>query len=237
VASFPGSPDKVEYQIAVVKVDDPILNAKGLKEVRVGFVPPPPPGHVRPGGIAVSLTEDVEALLFLTKQFDADFYVVPVYFDVVKKANNTNFDKDVEETKKAAKLIADPTAGLKAKDADDRFLTAAMLIDRYRTQKPPYTQPPKEEPIDAAQSKLILEALRDADWAPPAKPRPGIQLTPQSVFYRLGLTADDKWNPPQDNAKFADAAKEWLKDNAGNYRIKQYVADKEEKKEPEKKDK
>src|SRR5260370_38522137 len=35
--AFPGAPDKVEYQIAVVNVDDPILNAKGVKEIRVGF--------------------------------------------------------------------------------------------------------------------------------------------------------------------------------------------------------
>ena len=48
--SFPGAKDKVEYQIAVVKVDDPILNAKGIKEVRVGFIPPPAPGGGRPGG-------------------------------------------------------------------------------------------------------------------------------------------------------------------------------------------
>jgi hypothetical protein len=230
--TFPGVKDKTEYQIAVVKVDDPILNAKGIKEIRVGFIPATP-GVVRPGGYRPpTLTEDEEVLLFLTKHFDADFYTYPAYFDVVKKANNANFEKEVEEAKKDAKLLADPMAGLKAKEAEDRYLTAAMLIERYRTQKPS-TTPAKQEPIDAAESKLILEALRDADWTPPGPPPvgspPGWKLTPLTSFNRLALTMDDNWTPPADGNKFADAAKAWVKDNAGTYRIKKYVADSKDK--------
>jgi hypothetical protein len=237
--AFPGVKDKTEYQIAVVKVDDPILNAKGIKEIRVGFIPPTP-GVVRPGGYRPpTLTEDEEALLFLTKHFDADFYIYPAYFDVVKKANNANYEKEVEEAKKDAKLLADPTAGLKSKEAEDRYLTAAMLIERYRVPTRP-TIPAKEEPIDAAESKLILETLRDADWTPPGPPAPGSppgwKLTPQQSFTRLALNKDDKWTPPADGTKYAEAAKAWLKENAGTYRIKKLVADSKEK-EPEKKDK
>jgi hypothetical protein len=232
--AFPGAKDKVEYQIAVVKVDDPIYNAKGIKEVRVGFIPPMP-GVVRPGGYRpVTLTEDEDALLFLTKHSDADFYTIPAYFDAVKKANNANYEKELEEAKKAGKLIADPMAGLKSKDADDRYLTAAMLIERYHTPKPSAT-PPKQEPIEAGESKLILEALRDADWTAPPPPQPGSppgwKLTPQTSFNRLALTKDDKWTPPTDGNKFVDTAKQWLKDNAGTYRVKKFVSDsKEEKK-------
>jgi hypothetical protein len=232
--TFPGAKDKAEYQIAVVKVDDPILNAKGIKEVRVGFVPAPAGGirpGIRPGFRPVSLTEDEEGCLFLTKHHEGDFYIMPAYFDAVKKANNTNYEKEVEETKKAAKLIADPMTTLKSKDADERFQTAAMLIERYRTVKQPTPNVPKQEPIDAAESKLILEALRDADWTPP-KPMPGrfITMTPLNSFFRLQLTKEDKWTPPTDG-KFAEAAQSWLKDNADTYRIKKFVADtKDEKK-------
>jgi hypothetical protein len=247
--AFPGAPNKVEYQIAVVKVDDPILNAKGVKEIRVGFQPANP-GVIRPGGYRpVTLVEDEEALLFLTKAPEGDFYLMPVNGDAVKKANNESYDKDIKEAKKAAKLLEDTTAGLKAKDAEDRFVTAAMLIERYRTRKPPFTGQPKEEPIDAAESKLILEALRDADWTPPQpKAGAGMPLTPLNTFYHLGLTKDDKWEPPvvQPGAPFdptaaPKAAQAWLKDNAGTYRIKKFVPEQQdgEKKDkvPEKKDK
>jgi hypothetical protein len=244
--SFPGAKDKVEYQIAVVKVSDPVLNAKGIKEIRVGFIPPPAPGVggrppvIGPRFRGPTLTEDEEVCLFLTKHHEADFYTMAAYFDVIKKANNTNYEKEVEEAKKAAKLIADPMANLKAKDAADRFQTAAMLIERYRTPRPSAT-PLKQEPIDAAESKLILEALRDADWAPP-KPMPGqfMILTPLNSFFRLQLTKDDNWTQPTNGNNFAEAAQAWLKDSAGTYRIKRFVADtKDERKdkEAEKKDK
>src|SRR5262245_53319735 len=42
---FPGDQDKnSEFRIAVIKVEDPILGAKGLTHIKVGtWVPPPPP--------------------------------------------------------------------------------------------------------------------------------------------------------------------------------------------------
>src|SRR5437773_1686487 len=41
---FPGDKEKGEYVIAVVKVDEALVGANGLKEIRVGFIAPPPPG-------------------------------------------------------------------------------------------------------------------------------------------------------------------------------------------------
>jgi hypothetical protein len=247
--SYPGVKDKFDYQIAVVKVSDAILNAKGMKEIRVGFIPPPPPAN--PGGgrpivigprfRGVTFTEDEEGCLMLTKHHECDFYILADhYYGAIKKANNTNYEKEVEETKKAAKLLADPMASLKSKDADERFQTAAMLIECYRTPKPSAT-PPNQEPIDAAESKLILEALRDADWTQP-KPMPGrfMIMTPINSFSRLQLTKEDKWVQPLNENKIQEAVQAWLKDNAGTYRIKKFVAvSKEDKKdkEPEKNDK
>src|SRR5260370_1413053 len=89
---------------------------------------PPTGARFRPP----TLIEDEEALLYLTKHFDGDFYVMQGIQDVVKKPN-ANYEKDVAEAKKVAKLLADPMASLKSKDADERFQTAAMLIERYRT--------------------------------------------------------------------------------------------------------
>src|SRR5215469_14637216 len=41
--------DKVNYRIAVVKVDQALRGAKDAKTVRIGFLPPPM-GGIRPGG-------------------------------------------------------------------------------------------------------------------------------------------------------------------------------------------
>jgi hypothetical protein len=228
--AFPGAPQKVEYQIAVVKVEDPILGVKDLTHVRVGFIPQQP-GVIRPGGYRPpTLAKDQEVCLFLTKHAEGTFYTMPAYFSVIDKKAPT-FEKDVAEAKKDAKLLADASAGLESKDVNDRFLTAAMLVARYR-QRRPSAAPPKEEPIDAEESKLILQALADADWTPPKNPVP-FQMTPQTAFNLLQLTPKDGWTPPRNLQQLPDEAKKWLKENSDKYRIQRLVT---EEKKDEKKD-
>jgi hypothetical protein len=216
----PGAKDKIEYQVAVIKVDDPILNAKGAKEIRVGFIPPPPGVSRRPG---ISLVEDEDVCVFLTKHTDADLHTVEAYFDVTKKKDNAGYDDLVKEAKRCAKLFADPDAGLKAKDANERLLTASMLLTRYSAPRPGAT---KQEPIDAGRSKQILLAIADADWS--AEPKPNV-VNPRTAFARLNAAATDGWNPPTDPKEFGDAAKKWLKDSAETFRVKQWVAEKSDK--------
>ena len=38
-AAFPGAKDKIEFKIAVVTISDALLAPKGLKTIRLGFVP------------------------------------------------------------------------------------------------------------------------------------------------------------------------------------------------------
>lgn len=234
-AKPPGGGDKVDYQIAVVQVEDAVLGAKDAKEIKVGFQPPPPPPQ--PGGPGprpfirrypqFTLSLDQEALIFVTKHPTEDFYLGQAYFDVINKTGNQDFDKNLDEVKRCVKLLADPMGALKGKNADDRFLTAAMLVARFRTQKPGET---KSEPIDAEESKLILQALADADWTPkPGAGLGGLQMNPQAVFFRLNLTPADGWTPPKDAKEIPDAAKQWLKDNTGKYRIERFVAEKADK--------
>jgi hypothetical protein len=227
----PGATEKVEYQVATVQVEDAFQGAKDAKEIKVGFLPPaaPPvggPGVIRPGlrRPGVNLQVDQEYLLFVNPHSDAPFYVAQAYFDAVVKKDNANFDKDVDEAKRCAKLLADPKAGLKSDKADDRALTAEMLVARYRLPRPGL-DPGKTEAIDAEESKLILQALADADWKP--------KLGPQQAFLQLGLTDKDGWAQPKDFNDLPDAARKWLKDNAEKYRIQRFVS---EKKEGDKKD-
>ncbi len=192
---FPGAKDKVEFTIAVVKIEDALLNAKGITHVKIGFVEPQAgaggPG-IRPGRFPqVNLNKDQEGCFLLRPHFEESF--------------------------------------LKAKSADDRFQTAGMLLVRYRT---PQGANPKEEKIDAKESKLILQSLADGDWS---KGFSATELTPMMVFGRLALTDKDGWKPgPFQNyeKEFPEAAKKWLKDNADSYVIKRFVEEtKKEKKE------
>ena len=80
---FPGSKDKVEYQIAIIKINDPILAAKGLTHIRVGFIPPAAPQPGRPGGpiaigprrLGVTFAKDQEVLVFLQPHLDGNFMI------------------------------------------------------------------------------------------------------------------------------------------------------------------
>jgi hypothetical protein len=224
---FPGAKDKVEFTIAVVKIDDPLLNAKGITHVKIGFVEPqavgaPGPG-IRPGRFPqVNLNKDQEGCFLLRPHFEETFLTLPAYDYILNKKDNPNYEKEMETIKKCAKLLADTDAGLKAKGADDRFQTAGMLLIRYRT---PLGGNPKEEKIDAKESKLILQGLADGDWS---KGFSATELTPMMVFGRLALTDKDGWKPgPFQNyeKEFPEAAKKWLKDNADSYAIKRFVED------------
>jgi len=228
--------DERDMQIAKIKVGETLVG-KQAKEIEVGFFPPM---NVNNGGgpriikrgPSVQLKQDEEYALILTKHpTKKDTYVVVNYYDAIAKKDNNNFAKDVEAIKKSAKLLAKPTDGLKSKDADERLLTAALLVARYRTNRTGGEA--KTEEIPAEESKLILEALASADWAP--KVRVFGQPNAQQSFFQLGLTEKDGWKQPKDFTKLADEAKQWCKDNAGKYRIKRFVTEKKEEKKEEKK--
>jgi hypothetical protein len=220
VAPFPGAKNKVEYKIAVVTITEVLVAPKGTKTVRLGFVP-------IPAGVAVSPPPFVPAVgqegcVFLTKHGEADFYLAPSPLNFLAKGN-ANFEKDLALVKRCAKILEEPDAALKSKNAEDRFLAAAMLVARYRT---PRAANAKTAPIEAAQSKLILQALADADWTPKTD---FTQLSPLMVLHRLPLTKQDGWMPPssQDAKAYAAYAQRWLRDHADTYRIQRFVAGKD----------
>lgn len=235
-APVPGA-NKVEYQIAVIKVADGLLGTKGLTHIKVGTVKPPEGRpNIRPGGLLPpKLTVDEEGVFFLHKHPTESFYVLQGPMSVVNKANNDNYEKELARTKECAKLLADPKAGLKAKSAEDRALTATMLVLRFNTPRAGET---KREPIGAEESQQILTALAGVEWNPKREPSDLVvlYLSPQAAFGRLGLTDKDGWNaagPFTTNNGYEEAAKAWLKGHADKYRVQKYVSDKKD----EKKDK
>ena len=46
---------------------------------------------------------------------------------------------------------------------------------------------------------------------------------PQLLFLQLGLEAKDGWEQPKELNAVPAAAKQWLKENAGTYRVKRFV--------------
>jgi len=224
----PGAKEKVEYHVAVIKVQDALLGAKGLTHIKVGFIlpmPTPPPVPGKPILLikrypTVKFDVDQEVCVFLKRHHEGDFYIAAAYFDVIDK-KSPNFEKEVDQAKKCAKVLADPAASLKSKDAGERTLTACMLVSRYRAWRGPNA---KTESIEADESKSILTTLADADWTKPFAPN---TMMPQTAFAQLGLTDKDGWvwkpapNTPQ--TAYGEAAKRWLKEHADTYRIQRFV--------------
>ena len=240
---YPTATDKADFKIAVIKIEDPIYGAKGLTHVRVGFVPTPTPGP-NPGTAVgpavrppigrpkpVNFVKDQEVLVCLTPHFDGNFLYAPMAFDVVEKQGNQNFEKDVAEATKFAKLLANPKEGLKSDKQEDRYATAAVLIMHYRFKRIGTDQ--KTEAVDAEISKLILTVLAEADWT---KATPEfVRVTPAMLFSQLHITAKDGWTPPMievmgrkqiDYQNQPAAMKQWCKDNAEKYKIQRLVYDK-----------
>ncbi|HMF11176.1 MAG TPA: hypothetical protein VKE94_02690 [Gemmataceae bacterium] len=201
-----------EFSIAIVKIEEGLLGTKGAKEVKVGFHR----GENRRFPL-LNLKPGQESYFILSKQPGQDFYIIANFADVVARDGKNAFFGTPDLVRRCAKLLADPDKGLAGKD-DDRFLTAAMLIKRYRTPR----ERNKTNPISPRRSKAILEALAAADWA---NPDPELRQSPQGLFMQLGVGEKDGWRPPTDFQQIPAAAKKWLKDNAASYRIQSFVTD------------
>jgi hypothetical protein len=222
-ALFPGEP-MMKFRIAVVNVGDMLHGAKGSSTIRVGFVPPPSgAGGGRPirGGYFADLKTGQECLLLLRKAPRESFYVVGGAFDVIDGQDRNHLDREAGKVRRYVELLKAPAASLQSKKAEDRLLTAALLLARYRIPQPGATA---TEPIEAAESKLILHALLDADWM---KFDPELRTSGLNLFLQLGLTPQDGWNPPQKvknfQQEYTDAGKAWLRIHADTYRIRRFV--------------
>ena len=211
-----------KYRIAVVRINEGIKGAKaGQKTLRIGFVPieKPNPMVIRTGARPVQLEAGQEGLFLLKKQASEDFYTIGgVVGYYINSDKNKDFDKEVQAAKASAKVTENLTGSLKAKDAEERLSAAAVLIEKYRTFRPNA----KQEPIDAEESKQILQALAGADWQTQVNYM-SLRTNPTQLFQRLGVTAKDGFVPPK-GGNYQEAIRIWLVRNADTYRIQRFVA-------------
>jgi hypothetical protein len=243
---LPGQTGDAEYQLATVKVQEGLLAAKGLTHVEVAWVPTTkvidPHDRKPPFSLQPNVTKDLEGCFFLVKHPTESFYVLVNSQDVVNKSNK-DFEKYADLIKKCSKLIDDPEQGLKSNDASERLLAARLLMTRYRVPKAALEVPPiisvrpeprptpgKQEPIDADESKLILQTMIDADWS---EKIPELGGNAARLFDLLNLSATDGWDDDDSRTPIQDkrwnAMKKWLKKNVGTYRVKRFVREEAQK--------
>jgi hypothetical protein len=207
-AQYPGAPQKQTYGVAVLRLSEVLRGIEDLTHLRVGLLQ-----HQ-------TLQLGQEACFFLTPHHRESFFQMTDRYDYpINRQGNPGFEAQMQQYRSWGRLLRDPVAGLQAKNPQDRFLTAALLVSQYRTR--PATVPgkqPKAEPIDARESRLILEALAEADWA---KAAPDFRVTPQRLFAQLGATPQDGWQPKpfKDMKEYETAVKTWLREHAGTFRI------------------
>lgn len=222
VAENPGS-DKREFFIALVHVEESLKGAEGLTDIKVAF-PAMPIGRLEfdEGGseYLLQLETDQEVYLFLKPHHSGEFLIGATYYPSLNKKDAT-FEGNWKLAQRCGKLLADPEKGLHDKDGESRFLTAAMLILEYRTQSAMTKGKPREEPVGAKLSRLILDVLAEANWEKPDQSW-GYEMRPDQLFNRLGLTAKDGW----EQTATPEVAKKWLRENAEKYRIKRFVTEK-----------
>jgi hypothetical protein len=208
----PGATAKQEFAVAVLEITKAIKGADGLTHIRIAV------------DMAQHLPLAKEACYFLNPHFEEPVCVMNWRFGAPDyKENNPGFDALVRQFERWGKLLKNPLDGLQAKDADERFLTAALLITEYRTFRPGFhKQDQSTEAIDAKQSKLIMQALADADWN---KVILDNTVSVAMLFTQLSPTPNEGWvakagyNPQT----YEIAVKNWLRDNAETYRIKAFV--------------
>ena len=205
----------------------------------VQILPAPPqpaiqplPGRVRPfpgpgrGFVQqVQLQMGQEGLFSVDKHHKESFFISPDYQHFVDRQNNNGFDNEVKSAKQISKVMADPVKALKSDDKQDRYTAAAILVAKYRMPSNPTGQGMKNEAIDADESKLILKALAEGNWAPNqgGKAIPA----PYELFGQLGVNDKDGYRPanartPED---FYKGMQTWLESNSDKYRINKLVVD------------
>ena len=215
--------DERQMVVATVKVQESLLGRAG-REIRVAtFVAAERPKDAPPrlGRLNAQLVVDQEAMLFLQPHPTLkDTFLLQNYFDIVGKKDNPNFPTERDQVLKAAGILKAPLTSLKAKDAADRSLAAALLVNRYRSPLPGAEG--KTEAVPAAETKLILLTLAEADWKADRGPL-AFYLSPQSMFFRLGAGPAEGWKQPEDFNQIEPEAKKWLKANAEKFKLQRFV--------------
>lgn len=219
-------PNKISYRIALVQVTEGLKNVKEKQTLRVGFIVPQAPMPNPNGGIVIGrpglnrgprFEVGNDGLFILMQHPQGKFLHAPMYFHFVAR-QAPNFQKELDDAKIGIRILDNPKTALTTGSPADKLQAASVLVASYRTFVGPN---PKQAPIDAEVSKLLLKAIREADWKQPVRFN---DPHPMNVLYQLGLTEKDGWRPVGNTAEqIHENARKWLDDNVNTYRIQRNV--------------
>lgn len=250
VTPFPGAAadQKVAHKVAVIKVQESLMGGTGLTEYRVGFQadaggPIAPPG----GGLPrrpinrglIALSADMEGCFLLVRHHSGEFFTLVPNGRLLQKKDE-DFAKEVETIKKTIRFVDAPVEALKAKDLQDRYDAAVVILQRYqmvRTGSTKAGRAPKREPIPAEENKLIIALLKELPWSPAAdKPVPFVRPNRQTLWnyinpIELGFKfpkapARAPGEPPVDyNKQMDELSSAFLKEKGDTIQIKRYASE------------
>jgi hypothetical protein len=250
---FKGSP-KVAYKIGVIKIETAVTGAKGLTHIKVGFqqpvggtdpVPQDPqvkPGIGRPIGPIgriqpIVLTEGQEGVFFLQKHPTENFFIIQQGF-VPLDSKAPDYKTELGKVTAISATLADPLKALKAEKIEDRLLAASTLVSKYRTYPQNAQFGVDQVAIPAEESKLILKAIMEADWA---KFQMDPTMNPMTLMSQLGVYAGSngipQYKPMPNTPNPAEAykswyqaeIKKWYEKSGSTFEIKKMVAKTSEK--------
>jgi hypothetical protein len=213
-----GRDKKTRVRVAKVKIEDNLLGAAGLTQLRVAFTgaeDQPKDGLKIPTPV---LEKDNKVLLFLRQVKGADVVWVDGHYGAIGKTPTTPYLRgdlatEVAEAKPLCKIMAEPLKALQSEKAHERMLASWMLVARYQARPMgPGFASGQTELIPADESKRIMEGLLLlAEKKPEA-----FAFTIASLY----LTKADGF----EGSVWADGGREyatkWVKDNLEKYRIK-----------------
>ena len=230
-------PYKVDYRVAVVKVHEIVRGQKDVKELRLGFISPGQDRKVDKAGKAIpplspfylrTFKTGQDGLFFLKKHHQGDLYEGFLFFGgFVDSRDGADFTKNLKDVRRLNKVLEAPVEALKAENATNRFIAAAMLIHRYRLSWLKERKLP-ETAIDAEESKLLLKTLAEADWQDVNEAITTSKYPPHPyrVFLELGVKKADGYGPPANAPDFRDTLRytqTWIRDNQEKYRIQRFT--------------
>jgi hypothetical protein len=242
-----GQAVKTNYKVATIRVKDVLVGDKPGDTVTVlvppadPFTPPVADGfgrpqpYRRPQVSQVPLIDGQEGVFFLSRHPTA-----PPHHHMPQGAAPLNpLDTDHKDhlavVKRVGAMVADPVKSLKAKAAGDRYDAAVALVYRYKFV---FGQVPAEEvAVPAEESKLLLAAIAEFDWAEFDKPFvPGGPLRdytrqPNDLLTLLGIHQGGdtgfpkvQVNPGQGMfAAYQQTLREWLDGPGGKFVVTKRV--------------
>ena len=247
---YPQAPVSTTYKVFTLKVNQVLVGDK--VETITLLVGPADPAQIpfddgngrmaampsfRPWLNNVQVIDGQEGVFFVTKHPFSNKHSYLVPGAVPLNALDTKYKDNLAVIEKVQAVLKDPIKALKAEKAEDRFIAAQTLVQKYRAYPPQAVNGVEEVAIDAEQSKLILAAILEGDFAKYDKPVQGNvgneywENNPANLTSQLGLYAGGNGFPQfqappgTHNATFKEKLKEFLETDTGKkYVIKSFKA-------------